>query len=514
MSFIKQIKRNGRIYYAEVESKRVDGKVRHKYIRYIGALPDKKKSIFPSNIDELSFDACRISGSIISLDWLAKRIGLYDLLGEHAHPILTLVFAHCHAYQSTSKAALWFKKTDLSRIFKSERMSDARLRESIYALSRINLLEMQKFIFGNIMAFTGHDDSSILYDVTNTYFTGNNCRMAKMGLDKEGVRGRRLIQIGLAVTKKGGFPIFHQIHPGNIHDSKMFNEAIVNIRLFGIRKGIIIYDRGMSSKESTFELSNDNWKIIAGMPAHTGIKKIITRMNFQGIESYRNWIKQGETTFYFKTKKYTFGKEKGRLFILLNPFKKEVQQQKRFEKIAIAQKNFHEKKAINNKEKKFLNKDGKINTKAIKRAEKLDGISCIFTNSKFATKEVVKIYFDRALIERSFQTLKGALGLRPVRFWLEENVTVHLFICYLAYALMTTFRFQIEKARGEPGFSKLDDITTEEAFEELTESYRVYFHKHDPKNPDNLENSQLSKLVTLSKLQETILKAISSDLLL
>ena len=65
-------------------------------------------------------------------------------------------------------------------------------------------------------------------------------------------------------------------------------------------------------------------------------------------------------------------------------------------------------------------------------------------------------------IERSFQTLKGALGLRPVRFWLEENVTVHLFICHLAYALMTTFRFQIEKSRGERGFSELGDIIPKE----------------------------------------------------
>ena len=94
------------------------------------------------------------------------------------------------------------------------------------------------------------------------------------------------------------FPIFHQLHPGNIHDSKMFNEAIANIKLFGIHKGVIVYDRGIGSKNSTSELSNASWKIIVGMPMHTGIKHIITKMDFEDIENLRNRVVQGITTFY------------------------------------------------------------------------------------------------------------------------------------------------------------------------------------------------------------------------
>ena len=44
MSFIKKIKKNGRIYLAEVENKWIDGKSVQKHIRYVGKLESPKFS--------------------------------------------------------------------------------------------------------------------------------------------------------------------------------------------------------------------------------------------------------------------------------------------------------------------------------------------------------------------------------------------------------------------------------------------------------------------------------------
>lgn len=122
-------------------------------------------------------------------------------------------------------------------------------------------------------------------------------------------------------------------------------------------------------------------------------------------------------------------------------------------------------------------KSGKINSHAIKREEKYDGLSFIFTNGKFSQEEIVKMYFGKDLIEKSFQSLKGVLSLRPIRMWLEENIEVHVFICYLEYTLLTTFRFFLEKSRKKAGFQELIHLSVTEAFDELTDVYRVYFHK-------------------------------------
>ena len=45
MSYIRKIKKNGKTYLAEVEGKRINGKVVQKHIRYIGKEVDDKKVI-------------------------------------------------------------------------------------------------------------------------------------------------------------------------------------------------------------------------------------------------------------------------------------------------------------------------------------------------------------------------------------------------------------------------------------------------------------------------------------
>jgi transposase len=511
LSFIRKIKSRGRTYLVEVKNQREDGKIRQKFIRYVGIAPEDDKTIFPKDLSELTIDGSRVFGSVIMLDFLAKQIGLYELLGEHAYPILTLVYCHCHGYQSVSKIQRWFKKTDLSKIFGIPEMTEGKLREAIYAVGKWDLLALQKSIFEKLMQICNEEVSSIIYDVTNTYFTGTRSSLAKPGRDKEGVRGRRLIQIGLVITKKHGFPIFHQVHPGNIHDSRIFGEAISHLKMLGIRKGTIVYDRGITAKNTVFEMSSRKWKIIAGMPMHRGIKNIISNLDLKNIETVRNRVEHGSTTHYVKTINYSFGKTKGKLAILLNPRKKQDQKEDRIEKTIEAQKKFLAGESTDSEWEEYLTKSGKINSHAIKREEKYDGLSCVFTNGKFSQEEIVKMYFGKDLIEKSFQSLKGVLSLRPIRMWLEENIEVHVFICYLAYTLLTTFRFFLEKSREKPGFQELINLSVTEAFDELTDVYRVYFHKD---GVDLNENTQLSKLVTLNKRQETILRAVSAKLVL
>ena len=46
MSYIKKRKRNGRVYLEEVESIRVNGKVKQKHLRYIGKEVDNKTIVY------------------------------------------------------------------------------------------------------------------------------------------------------------------------------------------------------------------------------------------------------------------------------------------------------------------------------------------------------------------------------------------------------------------------------------------------------------------------------------
>jgi len=510
VAFIRKYKVKGRVYLAEVESKRIDGKVRQKVLRYLGVDPHQNKSVFPSRKEDLALESSRVFGSVIALDFIANELGLYALLGEHAKIILTLVFCHCHDYRSLADVERWFHKTDLRQILGVEKISEKQLRDALSALANIDQLSLQKSIFENQSKICGEIRSSVVYDVTNTYFFGKRCDLAKYGKNKENDRSKRVMQIGLAMTKEHGVPILHQVHRGNIHDSKIFAETIIQLKRIGFRAGTIVYDRGMNAKSSILKLSSLHWKIIGGMPLHQGIKSTISKMDFSELESFRNRIQQEDTVFYGTTIPYQLDSVKGKLLILLNPRKRLEIREKRLKKIKAIRNAHAAGKVVDIKMKKYFNKSGGINSHAIKRAEKYDGLSILFTTGKLSREDIVQIYFGKDLIEKAFQCFKGVLALRPVRHWLENNVRAHIMICYLAYVLLTTFRFKLNNYAKK---SSISGISVSRALSELADTYRVYFYNREQQKSNQDRKTLDSKLVQLSSLQEDILKAISPTLI-
>lgn len=49
--------------------------------------------------------------------------------------------------------------------------------------------------------------------------------------------------------------------------------------------------------------------------------------------------------------------------------------------------------------------------------------SLIYHNTKYSSEEVVKRYYDKEIVERTFKHLKGVLSLRLIRVWLSNHIT-------------------------------------------------------------------------------------------
>ena len=105
-------------------------------------------------------------------------------------------------------------------------------------------------------------------------------------------------------------------------------------------------------------------------------------------------------------------------------------------------------------------------------------------------------YFDKDVVEKSFQALKGVINLRPVRHWLYNRVEAHVFICYLACLLLSILKDKVRHL----------DISATGALYNLDGLYRIYLR--DPKT-----GFMLGKLVALTKQQEKILSAVNKQLL-
>lgn len=498
MSYIRKRKRNGRIYLEEVESVRVNGKVVQKHIRYIGRETDKQ-TILSSSISNVSIEEIKLHGPLLVLNYFCEKIGLSNILGEYGDELLSLAFAHCIDYKSVNQMSRWFKRTDLNMILNLENLTEDRILKALDSIDGENDIEqIQNEIFEKMKSIYPLDTTGVIYDVTNTYLYGKNCSLGQLGKDKEGVKGRPLIQIGLGVTKNDGIPIFHKTFNGNISDSRTLHDLITSFRKYKISSGIIVYDRGITSESNIKQVKKLGWETICGLASNNVLKNITRKIvEDSKLIDIKKRIKMNKTIFYVFHQKYSIGDIEGILLICYNEQKAKDLRESRYDEIQNAQGLKNDGKEIKLGLEKYFYTDGNINHNAINQDEEFDGFSFIFSTKDIPIAEVMRLYFhDKDIIEKAFQSLKGVVKVRPIRHWLYNRVISHIFVCYLSYLLLSLLKLSLKKINMSPI----------RAIRELDSLYKVYIR-------DKNKGFELARTVALTKTQEKILKAIDKDLL-
>jgi len=497
MSYIRKTRRGGKVYLAEVESKRIHGKVVQRYIRYVGKEADGQ-TILSTSMSDVQVDQVKLYGPLLVLNHLAQEIGLHNHLGKYGPEILSMIYAHCLDYESINQMPAWFERTDLNLMLNLEGVTEERLRDALDILQRQDPEVLQRNIFESVREKYKIKDAGIIYDVTNTYLYGKKCTLGKEGHDKEGVRGRPLIQIGLAVTKEAGIPVFHKTFDGNIHDSKTFHDVITSFRRYRLKPGgLIIYDRGIASGRNLLDVKALKWNTLCGFSSNPKLEKLWRPILSQGhLVEFDNRVRLNETIFYVATKAYELDRVKGEVALCFNEQKQRRIKESRYDEIEAARECLKQKQAIKAGLEKFFDRRGQILKDKLTEAEEFDGCSYIFSTGRLSKEEMVRLYFDKDVVEKAFHSIKGITRLQPVRHWLADRVKAHVFICYLAYLLLALLKYRLKKIKMSPL----------EALRELEEMHKVYLR-------DSKGIFKISRVVTLTKKQELILKTLDKKLL-
>jgi transposase len=496
MSFIRKIRRGGKVYLAEVENQWVDGKVVQKHIRYVGREADGQ-TVLTGSPSHIEVSDVKVYGPLLVLNHIADEIGLPSLLGKHGKEILSMVFAHCLDYKSINQMERWYSRTDLSFLLDLENVTERRLLDGLDYLETAGGHDLQQKIFSQTCARHKLKVTGVVYDVTNTYLYGKNCSLGKYGHDKEGAKGRPLIQIGLAVTQAEGIPICHQTFNGNINDAKTLQDFITYLGDYQIHEGLLVYDRGIASASNIRDTKALKWKTLCGLPIRgslaESVRKIIAKNELLDI---RNRVRINKTVFYVLNVPHSIDGVRGTLAVCYNEQQHRDLRESRYDEIINAQSLAKQGKQTKEGLQKYLSLNGTLQEDVLRQAEEFDGISCIFTTHNLSSEEMVHLYFDKDVVEKAFRTIKGITRLQPIRHWLYNRVTAHVFICYLAYLLLSLLQYRLQRIQ----------MTAECALMELETMYKVYLK-------DKNGAYKLSRIVTLTKKQEAILKAVSKSLL-
>lgn len=415
MAFIRRVKAGNRIYLAEVKSVRKNGKVKQEFIRYLGREIEGRpvKKVNTNNIEAVSV---KQSLDVLAIDKIAEELSINSIPNKY---FLSLIYSQLLEKRSINKIQEWIRFTEIPEILGLDNISAKSFYESLTEINDEDLEKINKYIFQIFSKYENISEVAII-DVTDTYFAGTNYNIKKRrGKDNQ---VSKLLQIGLAVSFKNGFPIFYKQYHGNLSGINIFKDMAIELETRKIAS--IIMDRGMLSKENIEIALKLNFKIIAGLrKSKELINNFILTIKRENIYNSKCRLKLKQTTVFIKEFDYFQGK----LIVVYNPAIELIKKEINFEK---------------------------------ELGDKLDiGYSLIYHNTDQQPELIVEKYYDKEMVERAFKHIKGILHVRPIRVWLKEHVEGHIKICYLAYAILSLMNYKLKKINIS-AVSALDSLKT------------------------------------------------------
>jgi len=331
----------------------------------------------------------------------------------------------------------------------------------------------------------GLDQTVFLYDVTSTYFEGRAMSNAKArrGYSRDHRGDCKQVLVGLAVNREG-FPLAHEVFAGNRHDSTTLEEMLKALdKRVGLRpEQTVVVDRGMAGKQNVEQIRARGLHYLVAEPyaeRKDWVAEFQDSDEFVAVErepSPRNPF-QKKSTIQVKMRRLdgethvlclsSERKEKDRairelhekrLLADLEKLKKRVAKGKGKgtkpsevrESIGRLKERYPRVARYYRMEYDEAQKTFAYRLEESKRAEaeKLDGSYLLKTDrADLSADEAWRIYILLTRAEAAFRALKSPLAERPIFHHKECRVEAHIFLCVLAYHLLTA----IEKTLLDAG---------------------------------------------------------------
>ncbi len=270
MSFIRKIRKKSGVYLAEVKTYREEGKVKQKVIKYLGKEIEGKpvKKISTAEIDKI---VIKQHGQIRILKNLTEKLNFEKFITKE---ILVLIYSHLiESKLSINKIEDWVDRTTILEELQIDRFSTKELYMQLGQFFQTDFDIIEKSLIEQFNKYS-MEKEGIFIDITDTYFEGGKYLPWKKRKGKDG-KYNKLIQIGLAITRKNGFPIHHKVYEGNVHSSKIFKDMMITLIERGY-SSLTILDRGIHSKENIKLTKIGDSKIIIGLKKDDKLVNIST----------------------------------------------------------------------------------------------------------------------------------------------------------------------------------------------------------------------------------------------
>lgn len=274
MPSLTKKKIRGKTYYYARECKRINGKPKIVWQKYLGraediiakmteeVLPDEPTSAIEATVTEF--------GAVAALYDLSLRLKLKELIDHHVPKrgdgpsvgtyLLAATINRC--ISPTSKASMgdWYRETALRRWLDVEacQLSSQRFWDNMDRVGPEAIRAIEADLVAHVAKEFKIELSHVLFDATN-YFTfidtfNERCSLAQRGKSKEERKSLRIVGLALLVSADFHVPLMHHTYPGNQHDTTTFSDLTDRLvsRFKAIHDGVeritLVYDKGNNSR--------------------------------------------------------------------------------------------------------------------------------------------------------------------------------------------------------------------------------------------------------------------------
>jgi len=501
---IKRHKRGNRVYLAEYKSIRQGKKVISKFVRYIG--PEDKLSTTEKTrkrvLDRVNLSNSYRTGDVRLLWAIAQDLDFIAIIdriccgnshidGPSPGKLLTLwAINRVIDPESATQLERWVPTTDLPYLVDvpaKEFTKDA-------FLSALDFVCRDDGACGDIADLSAELDDALYqkwrhdhplppgaketlaYDLTTVLFFGVSCPLAELGYNPERIR-RRQVNLAALVSKHDKHPIAHFVYKGNRNSASTVKNLLARLDRLSIDSGTLIWDRGNVSKKHVEMVEGMNWKLVCGIPKTSNeAKRIISMTDIPiGPDTLVRSSRAGHI-YAEKKQRNIYGRERSAV-VYTNRERRVKEADARNEALAIigreldelsetgkdwSEKRLHSKiQSILNSRSNFINarvsrkKEGprvvwSYKKQELSLAERSDGKWLILsTDETLDAHEAVNVYLEKDFIEKVFRVLKTQEEVEPVRHRLEHRVRAYLFVCMLAYRLLSVLQWKLKEASGK-----------------------------------------------------------------
>jgi transposase len=359
----------------------------------------------------------------------------------------------------------------------------------------------------------------VWYDLTSSYCEGNGvCELAAYGYSRDHRPDRCQVVLGLALTQEG-FPIAHEVLPGNTADVSTVAGLARSLKArFELDQIVLVGDRGLLSAANAAQLQQLGMSYVMALRTrqHARVGRLVQQALGQGLARPR----QADAPWSVQEVDSIEGVRHVVVYSALRAIHDRAVRAKRLRaawaglgrlQAAVEAGRVRSPQHIIERASRTLREhkvqryidyrlaaggfEYRLRWDYYRDQRRKDGIFVLVTNDPLLTShETVAAYRQLMEVEHAFRLLKSLVKMRPMYHWAERRVKSHVFICVVAYLLAKVLEQRLELAG-----IKMSAAKAVEALEQL----RVVEHE--------VGHLRVKQVIPPTPKVESILRAVGLD---